>query len=489
VFNFDNTYINLPETFYQKIKPSSASSPQLIAFNKSLATELGAEVDKLDEQFLTDIFSGQSILSGSEPIALAYAGHQFGHFVPSLGDGRAVLLGEIIATDGKRYDIQLKGAGQTSFSRRGDGRSALGPVIREYILSEAIHALNIPTTRALAAVTSGEMVRREGILPGGIFTRVASSHIRIGTFEYFAYKKDYQALKQLADYAINRHYPELNTSKTKYFEFLQAVSRRKLSLVAKWMGVGFIHGVMNTDNSSISGETIDFGPCAFMDHFRYDKVFSSIDRDGRYAYHNQGNIALWNLSSLAQCLIPLMGSDTDEWLKKVKRELDDLSEFFLNQWIQLMGQKLGIFSAEPNDQSLINQFLSYLEKENLDYTNSFNALYKIIDKSMDENDKLVNYFTKNKEFEQFFSNWKARLQKQSQDISKIKALMVQNNPVFIPRNHQVEKAISYAIAGQYDHFHQLLTVLSKPFTFQEEFQDFMAPPQEDEVIHQTFCGT
>jgi len=489
VFNFHNTYIKLPETFYQKISPSSAYSPQLIAFNQSLATELGSKVEELDEQYLAEIFSGQSILSGSEPIALAYAGHQFGHFVPSLGDGRAVLLGEVIASDGKRYDIQLKGAGQTAFSRRGDGRSALGPVIREYILSEAMHALNIPTTRALAAVTSGEMVHREKTLPGGIFTRVASSHIRVGTFEYFAYKKDYQALKQLADYAINRHYPELNSSTAKYFEFFQAVSRQKLSLVAKWMGVGFIHGVMNTDNSSISGETIDFGPCAFMDHFRYDKVFSSIDRDGRYAFKNQGNMALWNLSSLAQCIIPLMGSDTDEWLKKIKQELDDLSQFFLNQWIQIMGQKLGIYSAAANDQTLINQFLTYLEKENLDYTNSFYFLSEHIDKSFEESNTLTNYFIQNKAFEQFLSNWKTRLNQQSQDILNVKTLMAQNNPVFIPRNHQVEKAIAQAVSGQYEHFHQLLKVLSKPFTFQQEFQDFMAPPKEDEIVHQTFCGT
>ena len=295
MFDFDNSYAKLPTDFYKAAKPSSAFTPELITFNKTLATELGADFDGFSDNELAEIFSGKKLLPGAMPIALAYAGHQFGNFVPSLGDGRALLLGEIVAPSGKRYDIQLKGSGRTSFSRRGDGCSALGPVIREYILCEAMNALSIPTTRALAAVTSGENVRREDITPGGIFTRVASSHIRIGTFEYFIYRKDIDAIKQLADYTINRHYPELNDSENKYYELFKSVSKRKLSLVAKWMSVGFIHGVMNTDNSSICGETIDFGPCAFMDNFHYDKVFSSIDRDGRYAYHNQGNIALWKM--------------------------------------------------------------------------------------------------------------------------------------------------------------------------------------------------
>ncbi|MCW8931608.1 MAG: YdiU family protein [Gammaproteobacteria bacterium] len=486
MFNFDNSYIKLPADFYQAVNPSSAHAPELIAFNTNFATELGIDFDGLTEKELVEIFSGQKLLPGSTPIAMAYAGHQFGNFVPSLGDGRAILLGEIVAPDGQRYDIQLKGAGQTSFSRRGDGRSALGPVIREYILSEAMNALNIPTTRALAAVTSGENVRREEVVPGGIFTRVASSHIRIGTFEYFACRDDFDAVKQLADYAINRHYPELKVSETKYYDFFIAVSKRKLSLVAKWMSVGFIHGVMNTDNSSISGETIDFGPCAFMDHFSYDKVFSSIDRDGRYAYQNQGNIALWNLSSLVHCLTPLISSESknDFTIDNVKEELDTLLEFFIEQWLELMGKKLGILSATQSDQPLINLWLSYLEKENLDFTNSFQDLIHLVG-----NNNTQNQFKQTTEFEQFYSSWKQRLDDQGSDVHEVKELMSQNNPVFIPRNHQVEKAIEQALEGNYNHFHKLNKVLSKPFTFQEQYRDLIKAPLKEEIVHQTFCGT
>lgn len=484
LFNFDNTYIELPEDFYQKVSPSSAVAPELISFNTDLARELGANLETIDEKKLTDVFSGKEILPGSIPIAQAYAGHQFGNFVPSLGDGRAILLGEIITPKGLRFDIQLKGSGQTPFSRRGDGRSALGPVIREYILSEAMHALKIPTTRALAAVTSGDQVHRESIVPGGILTRVASSHIRVGTFEYFSCRENFSAVKQLADYAINRHYHELMGSENIYFEFFQAVAKRKLSLVAKWMSVGFIHGVMNTDNTSICGETIDFGPCAFMDQFNYQKVFSSIDRNGRYAYQNQANMALWNLSSLANCLVPIMDMDSDKVSTLFKEEFEDLSEHFTTLWIQEMGKKLGLFSVIQADQALIHGWLQYLEKENLDFTNSFQDLTVLLSQSESQ-----NIFKRTTEFDHFLSSWKKRLKQQPQDIEESKNLMQQTNPVFIPRNHQVEKAIAQAMEGNYEHFHRLNHVLANPFTDQEEHQALRDAPKEDEVVHQTFCGT
>ena len=484
MFNFDNTYIDLPEDFYQKVSPSSAVAPKIICFNTALARELGANLESVDEKQLTDVFSGKEILPGSIPIAQAYAGHQFGNFVPSLGDGRAILLGEIVTPEGLRFDIQLKGSGQTTFSRRGDGRSALGPVIREYILSEAMHALKIPTTRALAAVTSGAQVYRESSVPGGILTRVASSHIRVGTFEYFACRKNFSAVKQLADYTINRHYHELIDSENSYFEFFKAVAKRKLSLVARWMSVGFIHGVMNTDNTSISGETIDFGPCAFMDQFNYQKVFSSIDRDGRYAYQNQANMALWNLSSLANCLIPIMDTDSDEMSTIFNEEFENLSEYYTTLWTQEMGKKLGLFSVTQEDQGLIHAWLHYLEQESLDFTNSFQDLICLLSQGESQ-----TIFKRTAEFDQFLLSWQKRLKQQVQDIEASKKLMQQSNPVFIPRNHQVEKAISQAMEGNYEHFHRLNLVLSNPFSDQEEHQVLKDAPKEDEVVHQTFCGT
>ena len=484
MFNFDNTYIELPEDFYQKVNPSSAVAPTLIAFNTELAKELGANLETIDEKKLTDVFSGKEILPGSIPIAQAYAGHQFGNFVPSLGDGRAILLGEIISPKGLRFDLQLKGSGRTTFSRRGDGRSALGPVIREYIVSEAMHALNIPTTRALAAVNSGDQVYRENIVPGGILTRVASSHIRVGTFEFFACRENFSALKQLADYAINRHYPELTGSENIYFEFFKAVAKRKLSLVARWMSVGFIHGVMNTDNTSISGETIDFGPCAFMDQFNNQKVFSSIDLNGRYAYSNQANMALWNLSSLANCLIPLMDKNSDAMYTLLNEEFETLSEYFDTLWLQEMGKKLGLFSVIQEDKSLIKSWLHYLEQESLDFTNSFQDLTEVLSQS-----EFQTIFKRTSEFEHFFASWKKRLKQQSQDSEESKKLMQQTNPLFIPRNHQVEKAIVEAMGGNYEHFHRLNYVLSRPFTDQEKHQVLRNPPKEDEIVQQTFCGT
>jgi len=464
---FTNTYAALGDAFSESINPTSAVDPKLILFNDELATLLGIDFPKKSE--LADVFSGKTILEKSRPLAMAYAGHQFGHFVPQLGDGRAVLLGEVLTSDKKRYDIQLKGAGQTRFSRRGDGRSSLGPVIREYIVSEAMHALGVPSTRALAAVTTGETVYREEALPGGTFTRVASSHLRVGTFEYFSYRQDHENLKILADYAIERHHPELSNE---YFEFFKAVAHKKLSLVGKWMGLGFIHGVMNTDNTSIAGETIDFGPCAFMDIFSHDKVFSSIDQYGRYAYKNQGNIALWNLSCLATCLVPLLGLSQKEAQEKFKPVFDDLTEYFMKTWREVMAKKLGIFKPTPQDQDLINQFLKYMEEENLDFTNSFRELPE----------KLNNH-------EDIYQQIKKRLEDQPESLEQAISLMDSANPYIIPRNHQVESAISMGNKGDFSHFKKMVDAFKKPYQKDLKYKDFTNPPKPHEIVHQTFCGT
>ncbi len=469
---FINTYADLGDDFGQLIKPSSAIAPELILFNRDLASFLGIDFSSTSESELEAIFSGKTILENSRPFAMAYAGHQFGHFVPQLGDGRAILLGEVESSNRKSYDLQLKGAGQTAFSRRGDGRSSLGPVIREYIVSEAMHALGVPSTRALAAVTTGETVYREDALPGGILTRVASSHIRVGTFEYFACRKDEKNLKVLADYAIKRHYPDLQNEEDKYFQFFKAVARRKLQLVSKWMSFGFIHGVMNTDNTTISGETIDFGPCAFMDTFSHNKVFSSIDHHGRYSYHSQGNIALWNLSCLASCLVPLLGLSEDEAKKKFESEFEVLTTFFKNTWRDEMARKMGIFKATPKDNELINEFLKHLEDNRMDFTNSFRDLSKNI-----------------KSEEGLFGKIKQRIGEQTETMEEAISLMNSVNPFIIPRNHLVERAISYGIKGDYSFFKRLVEVFKDPYKEDKNNIDLTQPPKPNEIVHQTFCGT
>ena len=351
---FDNTYCRLPPHFFAEVYPAIASNPKHLKYKHKLEQKLGIDLSSLSEQELADIFVGKNIPSGANTIAMAYAGHQFGRFVPMLGDGRAILLGEVVDLDKKRYDLQLKGAGQTPYSRRGDGLSALGPVIREYIVSEAMHYLGIPTTRALAAVTTGDLVyREEGGIAGGVFTRVASSHIRVGTFEFFAAQGDFKAIKTLLDYSIKRHYPELEGEENLALLFLQKVSKAQAKLVASWMSVGFIHGVMNTDNFSISGETIDYGPCAFLDNFKFNKVFSFIDRNGRYCYSNQGNIAHWNLSRLANCLIPLVHDDQNQAVEALNNELDQFLNLFKNEWLKKMGAKLGLHETRAEDEILI----------------------------------------------------------------------------------------------------------------------------------------
>jgi len=470
---FDNTYTRLPERFFTRAQPATAPDPKLLAWNAPLAEELGLSDLATSETRLAQIFSGNEIPEGAEPVALAYAGHQFGYFVPQLGDGRALLLGEVISRrTGRRYDLQLKGSGQTPFSRRGDGRSSLGPVIREYILSEAMYRLGVPTTRALAAVWTGESVFRETRLPGGVFTRVASSHLRIGTFEYFAARRDLEALQTLADYAIERHYPEVKEAQRPLVAFFARVVEAQAALVAHWMDIGFIHGVMNTDNSAISGETIDYGPCAFMDEFDFHKVFSSIDQDGRYAYSQQASIAQWNLARLAECLLRL-GDEQSLF----EAELAGFQGRFEQHYLRRMRRKLALTTEEPDDTQLINAWLQHLQDHALDYTLSFRRLGTRLEA------------TDTEAFGEFEDRWKRRLASQPESATELKRQMEAANPLFVPRNHQVERAIQAAIDGDLSVFHELNQVLRQPFTEQPEFARYAEPPRPDERVQRTFCGT
>ncbi len=461
MINFENTYSMLPEEFYQKAEPAEFPKSTLLAFNYELADELGMDASSKSEEDLAKIFSGQEILPGSEPLAMAYAGHQFGHFVPQLGDGRALLLGET-----KGFDIQLKGAGRTYFSRGGDGKSALGPVIREYILSEAMHKLKVPTTRALAAVLTNEPVYRQEPEPGGIFTRVASSHLRVGTFQFFASRQDHKSLKTLMDYAIKKHYPKAKTP----IDFLIEVAKAQGELTSTWISLGFIHGVMNTDNSSIAGITIDYGPCAFMDEYQSQKVFSSIDRNGRYAFMNQGPITQWNILRLAECLIPLIDSDEDKAVSMIEEALKFLPGFIEERIEEKLSLKLGL----PKPDRILNHlFLSYLEENKLDFTLSFRNLPKLF------NGDTTGYPDTDK-FQNFISAWKPIA-----NISELHNI----NPLYIPRNHQVQRVIDDVYSGNFDSFHQMNKVLQNPFEVNSELDHFKTPPTEQEKVRETFCGT
>ena len=404
---FNNTYARLPEHFHAKVKPAGSPNPRLLAWNEPLAEALGMAELGNDSDRLAQLFGGNELLPGSEPIALAYAGHQFGNFVPQLGDGRALLLGELVSkADGRRYDLQLKGSGQTPYSRNGDGRSAIGPVIREYVLSEAMHCMGVPTTRALAVVATGEYVRREGVVPGGVLTRVASSHIRVGTFEYFSVRRDTKALKALVDYAIARHYPDVIEADSPTIAFYAAVVERQAKLVAHWLDIGFIHGVMNTDNMAVSGETIDYGPCAFMDEFNYQKVFSSIDRHGRYAYGQQPSIAQWNLARLAECLMRLVDDK-----ETFEAELGKFDELFHKEYVRRMANKMGLESVEADDADLMNGWLQHLQDNALDYTLSFRQLADQIDSDAEP------------KFGDIELRWKARVRQQDESPDQLKARM------------------------------------------------------------------
>ena len=479
-WNFHNSYTRLPDFFYAELNPIQVRAPNVAILNHALAESLGLNTRELLETDAALLFSGNRLPDGAHPIAQAYAGHQFGHFT-MLGDGRAILLGEHIAPVGSRFDIQLKGSGQTPFSRRGDGRAALGPMLREYVISEAMHALNIPTTRSLAVVTTGEPVAREDLLPGAILTRVAASHIRVGTFEYAAALKNIEAIKILADYAIQRHDPDLLDTGNRYLAFLDRVIERQASLVAKWMLVGFIHGVMNTDNMTISGETIDYGPCAFMDIFDPDTVFSSIDHHGRYCYRNQPHAAQWNLARFAETLLPLLHPAHEEAIALAEHSVHAFSGIFQHHWLSGMRKKLGLFTEEPGDIELIEILLAWMQEHRIDYTGGFRALASEAVPADPFHDAGSAAW---------HALWQARLARQSESKESSFRLMQAHNPAIIPRNHRVEEALQAASEhNDYTVTHRLLAAMSNPYIDAPEYRNYTAPAEPTERIYQTFCGT
>jgi protein adenylyltransferase len=488
-FPFQNTYAALPASFFARVAPTPVLSPRLIKLNRPLAVQLGLDPDRLSSPEGVEILAGKQIPDGADPIAMAYAGHQFGHFVPQLGDGRAILLGEVIDADGVRRDIQLKGSGPTPFSRRGDGRAALGPVLREYIVSEAMAALGIPTTRSLAAVMTGESVLRETALPGAVLTRVASSHIRVGTFQYFAARGDTEGVRRLADHVINRHYPQAADAERPYHALLEGVIARQAELVARWLLIGFIHGVMNTDNSSISGETIDYGPCAFMDHYDPGQVFSSIDEQGRYAYANQPPIALWNLTRLAECLLPLFSDEQDKAIEQAQFMLAEFAEKFTTAYQAGLRAKLGLLTARDGDSALVQDLLDAMAKNQADFTLTFRRLSDAAGDPADDA-SVRQLFADPAAFDEWAGRWRQRLADEPQDPATRQAAMRSVNPAFIPRNHRVEAVIDAAVArDDFAPFEELLAVLSKPYQDQPEFAGYADPPQPEQRVLQTFCGT
>jgi serine/tyrosine/threonine adenylyltransferase len=478
---FDNTYAKLPERFFAKQKPARVAEPKLIRINVGLAARLSIDADWLKSADGIAMLAGNLIPEGAEPIALAYAGHQFGGFSPQLGDGRAILLGEVIDNEGARYDLQLKGSGRTPFSRGGDGKSALGPVIREYIVSEAMAALGVPTARALAAVASGERVmRQEGALPGGVFTRVAASHIRVGTFQYFAARKDIEAVRLLADYAIARHYPGAATAPNPYAALLASVVIAQADLIAQWMSFGFIHGVMNTDNTAISGETIDYGPCAFMDAFHPQCVFSSIDHGGRYAWGNQPDIGLWNVTRFAETLLPLLSEDSSEAIKVAEAILSGYPERFGAQYGARFRAKFGLPAEAP--VAVMEGGLDLLGAQEVDFTLFFRNLTRVA--GGEDPKELAAMFSSSESFRNWFTKWRSEA-----DPAKHLAGMRAANPILIPRNHRVEQAIQSAYAGDYAPFHRLVDALASPYAPSVQYADLEAPPRPEEIVHKTFCGT
>lgn len=473
-FKFDNSYTQLTSMMMAKVMPAKVKLPKLVLLNYDLAEKLGLNFSSLDEKQLAELFTGNTLPEGANPIAQAYAGHQFGHLT-ILGDGRAIVLGEHITPTNQRYDIQFKGSGRTPYSRGGDGKAALGPMLREYIISEAMYHLNIRTTRSLAVATTGENVMRETVLPGAILTRVAESHIRVGTFEYVAIKRDIQTLKKLLQYSIDRHYPEIKDLDKQAPEFLKLVMERQIDLITDWMRVGFIHGVMNTDNMSISGESIDFGPCAFMDYYNPKTVFSSIDHHGRYAFGNQPSIAQWNLARLADALLPLLDEDQNKAIEVGEEIIHSFKEKYEIKFHKMMKKKLGLITDEVDDVILIQELLDTMEKNKLDYTNTFRDLM---------NDKVNNETLKI-----FKDKWKIRIDKQNRSHEEVLTLMRNNNPVVIPRNHKVEESLKEAHKGNLVSFNNLLNALKDPYTERSDLTLYQQPAPETDKKYKTFCGT
>ncbi|MGJ5041147.1 MULTISPECIES: protein adenylyltransferase SelO [unclassified Bradyrhizobium] len=487
-FPFQNSYATLPDNFFARVAPTPVAAPRLIKLNRPLAAELGLNPAELETPEGAEILAGKTVPEGAEPIAMAYAGHQFGHFVPQLGDGRAVLLGEVVDRNGVRRDIQLKGSGPTPFSRRGDGRAALGPVLREYIVSEAMAALGIPTTRSLAAVVTGEQVYRGTALPGAVLTRVATSHIRVGTFQYFAARQDTDAVRRLADHVIHRHYPDLAGTERPYHALLDAVIARQARLIAEWLLVGFIHGVMNTDNTSVSGETIDYGPCAFMDAYDPKQVFSSIDEFGRYAFANQPRIAMWNLTRLAECLLPLFGDDKDQAIKEAEAALDGFATQFTDAHQAGLRRKLGLATQREGDQPLAQALFDAMAAARADFTLTFRRLSDAAG-SGDLSEVRV-LFEDPTGFDEWAQRWRQRLAEEPQTAAERSAAMRKVNPAFIPRNHRIEAVITAAVENDdYAPFEELHAVLARPYDDQPDRADYADPPQPEEQVLQTFCGT
>jgi uncharacterized protein YdiU (UPF0061 family) len=487
--SFDNSYAHLPERFYARLDPTPTAQPRLIKFNSALAAELGLDVSGVSADTLAQLFSGNLRLQGAEPLAMAYAGHQFGHFVPQLGDGRAILLGEVRDVAGVRRDIQLKGSGRTPFSRDGDGRAAVGPVLREYVVSEAMHALGVPTTRALAIVATGESVYRERRLPGAILTRVAASHVRVGTFQFFAARGDVEAIKELADFVIERHYPDIREVEAPYLALFRAVAEGQARLIACWMHVGFIHGVMNTDNTSVSGETIDFGPCAFMDAYDPAAVFSSIDTAGRYAYANQPHIAHWNLARFAETLLPLLDPVLERAIELANEALLAFWPRFEQHWLSGMRRKLGLFTTEDEDAQLVRGLLEAMHRQQADFTLTFRKLCDAAGgQQFDAGVRAL--FANAAAYDEWVTMWRSRLARELLPASVRAESMRHANPAFIPRNHRLEQAIQAAVEHEdFTLFADLLRILSRPYEDQEGFEAYATEPRASERVLQTFCGT
>ncbi|MCB0140815.1 MAG: YdiU family protein [Caldilineaceae bacterium] len=485
-FDFDNSYARELEGFYVSWEGAAAPSPMVIKMNHALAGELQLDAQALNSAEGAAILAGAVVPEGAMPLAQAYAGHQFGGFSPRLGDGRALLLGEVIDQRRVRRDIHLKGSGRTPFSRGGDGKAVLGPVLREYLMGEAMHALGIPTTRALAAVTTGETIYREGPQPGAVLARVASSHLRVGTFQYIAAHGSQEQLRQLADYAIARHYPALAEAANPYWELLRAVCTRQARLIARWMSVGFIHGVMNTDNMTISGETIDYGPCAFMDAYNPKTVFSSIDTGGRYAYGNQPGIAQWNLARFAETLLPLIDANADEAVRMATAELHRFADQYQEFWLEEMRKKLGLTTNVEGDLELVDELLAAMAQQHVDFTQLFRGLANAL---TGDSARVHSLFADTTAIAAWVRRWQQRMQSEGSDPATQAAAMNQVNPMYIPRNHKVEEALQAATTGDLTKFDQLLTVLTTPFSERPEWDAYAQPAPESFGHYVTYCGT
>ncbi|MEE4251193.1 MAG: YdiU family protein [Alcanivoracaceae bacterium] len=488
LFEFDNSYASLPDAFYRPCSPTPVAAPRLLAFNATLAKSLRFAAEGLDDQALARIFSGNQLLDGSQPLATVYAGHQFGGFNPQLGDGRAILLGEVVDSAGQRRDIQLKGAGRTPYSRGGDGRSPLGPVMREYLISEAMYALGVPTTRALAAVASGEMVFREQALPGAILTRVAASHIRVGTFEYFAARGDIENLRRLANYVIERHYPSVRDTNNPYLGLLDAVAGNQLGLIAQWMSIGFVHGVMNTDNVLVSGETVDYGPCAFIDEYHPQTVFSSIDRRGRYAYQMQPAICQWNMARFAESLVPLLDEQQESALAMATEVIRSMMPRYDQAWLSRMRSKLGLYTEQPADRQLVDDLLALMDANDVDFTLLFRSLCSAAADPLQAT--TAQLFGSGQDWLGWAQRWAARLAAEPQYSGRRMAQMRAVNPAVIPRNHRIQQAIDKATeSADFSDFERLKDVLSAPYEDHPQDDHWLGPPPSGEKVCQTFCGT